>query len=73
MFKNGSKQFSTLSELKEHSKKLLNEILNDFTDNKNNNYTIDQFEQYIKEKTKKKANSGSFKPKLNVDNLVNSL
>lgn len=30
-----------------------------------NNYTITSFEKYIKEKSKKKANSGSFKPKQN--------
>lgn len=55
-----SNQFNTLNDFKDYSQNLLNNLLNEFTDEKNNKYTIEEFLKYIKEKSKKKANSGSF-------------
>jgi hypothetical protein len=57
------KQFLNLIQLKKHHEHLINSIQDKYNEETiNNNYTITFFEKYIKEKSKKKANSGSFKP-----------
>ena len=57
------KQFLNLIQIKKHHEHLINSIQDKYNEETiNNNYTITFFEKYIKEKSKKKANSGSFKP-----------
>ena len=62
------KQFSGLIDFKKHHEELINILYNKYSNSSITEnlpipeYTITTFEKYIKEKTKKKANSGSFKP-----------
>jgi len=65
MFCLEGKQFANITELKLHHETLLNNILNKYTDISNNTYTIKSFAKYITEKSKRKSNSGSFKPQNN--------
>jgi hypothetical protein len=65
------KQFTGLVEFKKHHEELINSLYNKYPDSDTNsgssNYTITSFEKYIKEKSKRKANSGSFKPMKAID------
>jgi hypothetical protein len=59
------KQFTGLIEFKKHHEQLINTLYNKYEPSEpilESNYTITSFEKYIKDKSKRKANSGSFKP-----------